>query len=76
MVSFTESTQAGLTYLIEDRGYSPWGIVFRKQTVLRRGGGPAWYACQAQWDAMDPDLRSWAVRTEPTANANWFHERE
>jgi hypothetical protein len=74
-VCFTESTQAGLNYLFSERGYPAWGVVFRKETILEAGGGPVWYARQRQWDALDPGVKSWAVRTEP-GQADWFHERE
>jgi hypothetical protein len=76
MACFTESTQAGLDHMVGSLGYDTWGVVFRKETLLRAGGGPVWYARQAQWDALGSELRSWAVRTEPDARADWFHERE
>lgn len=75
VVSLTESTQAGQHHLIGDRGYEPWGIVFRKTTVFAWGGGPAWYVRHAQWHVLDPDLRHSAVLTEP-GRADWLHERE
>lgn len=75
MVCFTESTQAGLDYLISERGFAPWGIVFRKETIWDRGGSPVWYARPDQWTDLTGELKSWAVRTEP-GGAQWLHERE
>jgi len=75
MVCFTESTQAGLDYLISERQYPPWGIVFRKEAIWTAGGGPVWYARQEQWNYLPPAFKSWAVRTEP-GSVQWLHERE
>ena len=76
-VCLTESTLAGLHFLIGKRGYQPWGLVFDRQSVYDAGGGPVWHARPEQYRALgerDPVLRSWAVRLDP--GSDWLEERE
>lgn len=76
-VCFTEARQAGLEFLIQKRGYEPWGLLFDRQSVYDAGGGPVWYARPEQQQMLkqlDPRLLSWAVRLDP--GSDWLHERE
>ena len=80
-VGLTESTpRQGLPFLIRDRGYHPWGLVFDRQSVFDAGGGPVWHARLDQWNKIkqlnDPDLRSWALRLDPASDSDWLEERE
>lgn len=44
-VCFTESTwHAGVKFLIDKRGYPPWGLVLGRDSVYAAGGAPVWYA--------------------------------
>jgi hypothetical protein len=76
-VCFTESTLAGIEFMLARRGYQPWALVFDRQSVYDAGGGPVWYARPAQYTALgriDPVLRSWAVRLDP--GSDWLEEQE
>lgn len=78
VVCFTESTVAGLTYLIAEHHYEPWGLVFDKQVVWDAGAGPALYVRGDEWHAaqqMEEALRARAVRYEPGRH-EWVQERE
>jgi hypothetical protein len=80
-VGLTESTPwQGLQFLIRDRGYHPWGLVFDRQSVFDAGGGPVWHARLDQWNKLkqlsDPDLQSWALRLDPASQSDWLEERE
>ena len=81
-VGFTESTLQGLNFLISQRRYQPWGLVFDRQSVYDAGGGPVWHARREQYEKLeqlnDPDLRSWAVRLDPESKpeSDWLEERE
>ncbi len=43
-ICLTEVTLNGLNFLIRERHYQPWGLVFDRQSVYDAGGGPVWYA--------------------------------
>lgn len=78
MVSFTETTPEGLSYLFASAGYAPWGVVFSKQVVYDAGGAPAMHVRGDEWDhiiGLDPKLRSRCVRFE-AGKSEWTHERE
>lgn len=75
-VCMTEATQAGVHYLIETRGYAPWGLMFDRQHVYAAGGGPVWYTRPDEYRMLkgDESLRTWAV--ELSEQSDWSHERE
>jgi hypothetical protein len=76
-VCFTESTHAGIEFMLARRGYQPWALVFDRQSIYDAGGGPVWYARPEQYTALgmiDPGLRSWAVRLDP--GSDWLEEQE
>jgi hypothetical protein len=78
-VSFTESTKAGVEFMVRDRGYAPWGIVFRKEFVWERDGGPVLYIRADEWDetrALPPHLLGRMVRIDPAGGIDWMWERE
>lgn len=74
---FTEAKLDGLHFMIQQRGYKPWGLIFDRQSVYNAGGGPVWHTRQEQFDLFerDPSLRSWAVRLE-AGSSDWLEERE
>jgi hypothetical protein len=74
---FTEAKLDGLKFMIQRRGYQPWGLLFERQGVYSAGGGPAWHARTEEFDLLrqDPRLRSWAVRLE-AGYSDWLEERE
>lgn len=73
-VCMTETKFDGLKFLIRDRGYEPWGLVFSRQGVYDAGGGPVWYTRPAEYAQLSPAQRSWAVRLDP--GSDWLEERE
>jgi hypothetical protein len=75
---FTESTVAGLNFLVRERNYVPYGLVFSKDFVFRKGGGPVHYVRADQWSEhrnVSEPLRSMGVKLDPP-NSDWLHERE
>lgn len=69
-VCFTESTKEGCQWLVREGRYPPYGIVFSKQTVFARGGGPALYVRGDDWPhtwQWAPEMRARAVRLWPGA---------
>lgn len=77
-VCFTEATVLGLQYLIGQVGYSPWGLVFDRQSVYDEGGGPVWYARADEYLAikdLGPRAQAWRVRLE-AGESDWLEERE
>jgi hypothetical protein len=73
-VCLIEARLPGLNFMIGQRGYQPWGLMFDRQSVYDAGGGPAWHARPEAYQALDPSLRSWAVRLDP--GSDWLEERE
>lgn len=75
-VCMTECSWAGLEFLINRRGYQPWGLMFDRQAVFDTGGGPVWYVRDEEMDELPPTsrLRRWAVRLG--RNSDWLEERE
>jgi hypothetical protein len=75
----TEATLNGLGFLIRQRGYQPWGLIFERQGVYDAGGGPVWYARPDEYNSLGSVLnnriRSWLVRLEP-GRSDWLEERE
>ncbi len=78
MVCLSETPADHLDWLLATRGWPPWGLVFTRQQVYEAGGGPVWYARQAQYEALTWELRQWAVRFDTTlgSTSDWLHERE
>ncbi len=77
VVSLSECTKDHMEWLIAQRGWSPWGILLRRQDVYDMGGGPVWYARTQQYEALPESLRPWAVRLETAPRrSDWLHERE
>jgi hypothetical protein len=75
MVCLSESPPDHLLWLLRERNFPGWGLVFSRQWAYRFGGGPVWYTRNEQYYAMPADQRDWAVRLEAGA-ADWLHERE
>jgi hypothetical protein len=80
-VCFTESTVAGLEYLIERQGFHPWGLMIDRQWVFDQGGAPVWHyrsEDEAEIRELSPRLRTWAVRldSDPSRPSDWLFERE
>jgi len=76
-VCFSELTEAGLRYMIQTRGYAPWGLMFDRESVYNAGGGPVWHVRTDQHEQLKklaPQLRSWAVRLGE--GSDWLEERE
>lgn len=77
MVCLSESPPDHLAWLLQ-RGWQPWGLLFNRQDVYDAGGGPVWYAREAQYRDLGRVHRPWAVRfeTNPGNRSDWLHERE
>lgn len=77
-VCFTEATIKGLEFLIGERFYQPWGLVFDRQSVYDVGGGPVWYARAEEYYQIrtaGPRAQAWAVKLE-AGSSDWLEERE
>jgi hypothetical protein len=74
---FSEARKPGVEFMIRQRGYQPWGLLFHRQDVYDAGGGPVWHARPEQHDALrqQSQLRAWAVRLE-AGSSDWLEERE
>ncbi|WP_154814928.1 hypothetical protein [Actinophytocola xinjiangensis] len=80
-VCFTESSVAGVEYLIRDCGFPPWGIVFDRQWVFEQGGAPVWYyrsEVREELFQLSDRVRTWGVRLDGSdeMKSDWLHERE
>lgn len=75
-VCFTEGRWAALKFMIEQRGYEPWALMFDRQSVYAANGGPAWHARDLEYSMLQQNqqLRSWAVRLGQ--GSDWLEERE
>jgi hypothetical protein len=78
---FSEATPDAIQFLLRNRGYEPWGLMFSRQSVYDAGGAPVWYARPAEIDVLrmlasrgELDIRAWAVRLDP--GSDWLEERE
>ncbi|MFI5593638.1 hypothetical protein ACIA5G_52040 [Amycolatopsis sp. NPDC051758] len=80
VVCLTESPRDHLRWLIRDRGWPPWALVFSRQAIYTAGGGPVWHARDKLIDELPDHLRHWAVRLNTNSNngarSEWLHERE
>jgi hypothetical protein len=91
VVCFTECSPAGISTLIAECRYRPYGVAFTKDFVFAAGGGPALYVRGDEWDqigCLPPDMRARCTPywpgTEPDspdeevfdAVSEYTHERE
>lgn len=71
----SECSPDHMAHLVADRGFSPWGLVYRREDVHQHGGGAVAYLPEGAHDALRwSGLGHWAVRTEQ--ESTWMHERE
>lgn len=75
MVCFSETPLDHLIWLLHDRAFPPWALLVTREWVYHAGGGPVWYARDAQHRTLTPQQRDWAVRFDAYTN-DWLHERE
>jgi hypothetical protein len=75
MVCFSESPAQHLHWLLTDRMFPPWALLFTRQWVYDFGGGPIWYPREQQFREMTAEQQNWAVRFD-AYNSDWLHERE
>lgn len=75
MVCFSESPVEHLHWLLNDRAFPPWALLFTREWIYRSDGGPVWYTRDAQHQSLSPDQRDWAVRFD-AYTSDWLHERE
>jgi hypothetical protein len=67
---FTESTARGVSWLIAERHFVPFGIAFTKTFLFARGGAPAIIIRGDEWNhvrQLPPQLRARAIRLWPGA---------
>lgn len=78
-VCFTEAAPPHLAWLLTQRGFPAWGLVFSRQGLYDRGAGPVWYARpEAYAQVAGTPAAEWAVRfdTTPASRSDWMHEQE
>jgi hypothetical protein len=82
-ICFTEATPNGLNFLVKQRPYQPWGLVFDRQAIYDAGGGPVWHARPEEYRLLQDlcksgqassRLQSWVVRLG--GGVDWLEERE
>ena len=69
---FTESTVRGVSWLIAQRHFVPYGIAFTKTFLFASGGAPAIVVRGDEWRHvrnLPPELRARAIRLWPGATA-------
>lgn len=76
MICLSETPEDHLCWLLRDRRWPTWGLVFRRNDVYGQGGAPVWYARQKQYEPLNQDQYRWAVRFETDRKSDWLHERE
>lgn len=77
VVSFTEVTANGATYVVRDKFYQPWALIFARQSVYDAGGGPVWHVRDdvlGGFGGHNSSLLSWTVRLGQ--QSDWLEERE
>lgn len=70
---FTESTVRGVSWLIAQRHFLPYGIAFTKAFLFANGGAPAIVVRGDEWKHvrnLPPELRARAIRLWPGATAD------
>jgi hypothetical protein len=78
-VCFSEASEDHVSWLVKERRFPGWGLLFDKQVIFELGGGPVWYARHDQADAVaGMPAAEWIVRydTRPGARSDWTHEQE
>jgi hypothetical protein len=75
MVCLSESPPEHLLWLLRERGFPGWGLLFSRQWAYNFAGGPVWYARNDQYHSLPAEHRDWAVRLDADAS-DWLHERE
>lgn len=78
MVCLSESPWPHLAWLIQTKGFPPWGVLLWRQWVYDMGGAPVWHVRPEQYDLIKPEARPWTVRLDTTygERSDWLHERE
>jgi hypothetical protein len=85
VVCFSEATTVGLEHLIGDLKWEPWGLVFRRQFVYEKHGGPVFHYRPDEWteewlQRLPGDLRARFIRFEAerpgVKRSEWLWERE
>jgi hypothetical protein len=77
MLCLSESPPQHMDWLLNTRGWQPWGLFFHRQWVYNVGGGPVWYTRKEQHDALRADQLPWAVCLDANSHkSDWLHERE
>jgi hypothetical protein len=69
---FTESTARGVSWLIAEKHFVPYGVAFTKTFLFERGGAPAIVVRGDEWTYvrnLPPALRARAIRLWPGAAA-------
>jgi hypothetical protein len=64
---------------VQQRQFPGWGLLFDKQEIFNRGGGPVWYARPDQAGAAaGTPAAEWIVSydTRTGARSDWTHEQE
>lgn len=78
-VSFSEASPSHLAWLVIQRGFPAWGLIYSKQEIFAKGGGPVWYARPEQAaEALGTPAQEWIVRydTSEGSRSDWTHEQE
>lgn len=78
-VSLSEASPDHVSWLVNARGFPPWGLIVGRQAVYDAGGGPVWYARRDQYEALrGTPAAEWTVRYEatPDRRSGWTHEQE
>lgn len=78
MVCLSESPPKHMDWLLHSHQWPPWGVLFQRQWVYNKGGGPVWYARTKQHAGLTYEQRPWVVRFNTTGanRSDWVHERE
>lgn len=75
MVCLSESPPEHLLWLLRERSFPGWGLLFNRQWAYNFAGGPVWYARDEQYQSLPAEHRDWAVRLD-AGTSDWLHERE
>jgi hypothetical protein len=72
---FSEASPEHLAFLVRMMLVKPWGIVTRRASLLRLGGGAVAYVPDTPYQYFkNVGMAHWAVRV--ATNSTWMHERE
>jgi hypothetical protein len=78
-VCFTESRLEHVVSLVQQKGWVPWELLFRRDAIRSLGGSPVWHATHEEIDKLGYELKHWAVRlgaAKGMKTVDWLHERE